>query len=188
MNAASRWGTSRRAAGLGKPPATIPRLCHLRSPASYTEGSQRRDPYSPMPKNARRCLSTKSPIQKSVEEFIRPWRISHDLTLGEGVNARTLNIQLKPFTPIGATTHRPLVAPCATVPDGEHLTSIDRGTGNQSATRENCSSTSPRTRPRKSPAAAEARHAWPTIACAGSATTQPAGRAGRSRAPWPRTP
>ena len=52
-------------------------------------------------------------MQKSVEEFLYPamedFRI--DLTLGEGVNARTLNIQLKPFTLIGATTRTGLISP-----------------------------------------------------------------------------
>ena len=51
-------------------------------------------------------------MQKSVEEFLYPamedFRI--DLTLGEGVNARTLNIQLKPFTLIGATTRSGLIS------------------------------------------------------------------------------
>ena len=51
-------------------------------------------------------------MQKSVEEFLYPamedFRI--DLTLGEGINARTLNIQLKPFTLIGATTRTGLIS------------------------------------------------------------------------------
>ena len=51
-------------------------------------------------------------MQKAVEEFIYPamedFRI--DLTLGEGVNARALNIQLKPFTLIGATTRTGLIS------------------------------------------------------------------------------
>ena len=51
-------------------------------------------------------------MQKAVEEFLYPamedFRI--DLTLGEGVNARTLNIQLKPFTLIGATTRSGLLS------------------------------------------------------------------------------
>ncbi|MDO4586681.1 MAG: Holliday junction branch migration DNA helicase RuvB [Planctomycetia bacterium] len=51
-------------------------------------------------------------MQKTVEEFLYPamedFRI--DLTLGEGVNARTLNIQLKPFTLIGATTRTGLIS------------------------------------------------------------------------------
>ena len=42
----------------------------------------------------------------SVEEFIYPvmedFRV--DITLGEGLNARTINMQLEPFTVIGATT------------------------------------------------------------------------------------
>ena len=45
-------------------------------------------------------------MSKSVEEFLYPamedFRI--DLVLGEGVNARTLNMSLQPFTIIGATT------------------------------------------------------------------------------------
>jgi len=51
-------------------------------------------------------------MQKSVEEFLYPamedFRI--DITLGEGVNARTLNIRLKPFTLIGATTRSGLLS------------------------------------------------------------------------------
>jgi Holliday junction DNA helicase RuvB len=51
-------------------------------------------------------------IPKAVEEFLYPamedFRI--DITLGEGVNARTLNISLKPFTLIGATTRTGLIS------------------------------------------------------------------------------
>ncbi|MDR2171696.1 MAG: Holliday junction branch migration DNA helicase RuvB [Planctomycetaceae bacterium] len=51
-------------------------------------------------------------MQKSVEEFLYPamedFRI--DLTLGEGVNARTMNIHLKHFTLIGATTRTGLIS------------------------------------------------------------------------------
>lgn len=51
-------------------------------------------------------------MQKSVEEFLYPamedFRI--DLTLGEGVNARTINMPLKPFTLIGATTRSGLLS------------------------------------------------------------------------------
>ena len=51
-------------------------------------------------------------MQMAVEEFLYPamedFRI--DLTLGEGVNARTLNIHLKPFTLIGATTRTGLIS------------------------------------------------------------------------------
>lgn len=51
-------------------------------------------------------------IQKDVEEFLYPamedFRI--DLILGEGVNARTINMQLKPFTLIGATTRTGLLS------------------------------------------------------------------------------
>ena len=45
-------------------------------------------------------------MPKAVEEFLYPamedFRI--DIALGEGVNARTINMQLRPFTLIGATT------------------------------------------------------------------------------------
>ncbi len=45
-------------------------------------------------------------LSKSVEEFLYPamedFRI--DIVLGDGINARTLNMQLQPFTLIGATT------------------------------------------------------------------------------------
>ena len=45
-------------------------------------------------------------ISKSVEEFLYPamedFRI--DIVLGEGINARTINMPLQPFTLIGATT------------------------------------------------------------------------------------
>jgi holliday junction DNA helicase RuvB len=51
-------------------------------------------------------------LPKAVEEFLYPamedFRI--DLTLGEGVNARTINMQLRPFTLIGATTRSGLLS------------------------------------------------------------------------------
>jgi holliday junction DNA helicase RuvB len=51
-------------------------------------------------------------IPKAVEEFLYPamedFRI--DLTLGEGVNAKTINMHLKPFTLIGATTRSGLLS------------------------------------------------------------------------------
>jgi Holliday junction DNA helicase RuvB len=51
-------------------------------------------------------------LPKAVEEFLYPamedFRI--DLTLGEGVNARTINLQLKRFTLIGATTRTGLLS------------------------------------------------------------------------------
>jgi Holliday junction DNA helicase RuvB len=51
-------------------------------------------------------------IPKAVEEFLYPamedFRI--DLILGEGVNARALNMPLKPFTLIGATTRTGLLS------------------------------------------------------------------------------
>lgn len=51
-------------------------------------------------------------MPKAVEEFLYPamedFRI--DLTLGEGVSARTLNMPLRPFTLIGATTRAGLIS------------------------------------------------------------------------------
>lgn len=51
-------------------------------------------------------------MPNAVEEFLYPamedFRI--DLTLGEGVNARTINMPLKPFTLIGATTRTGLLS------------------------------------------------------------------------------
>ena len=52
-------------------------------------------------------------MSKAVEEFLYPamedFRI--DIALGEGVNARTINMPLKPFTLIGATTRTGLISP-----------------------------------------------------------------------------
>lgn len=51
-------------------------------------------------------------LPKAVEEFLYPamedFRV--DITLGEGVNARTINISLQPFTLIGATTRSGLIS------------------------------------------------------------------------------
>jgi Holliday junction DNA helicase RuvB len=51
-------------------------------------------------------------LPKIVEEFMYPamedFRI--DITLGEGVNARTINMPLQPFTLIGATTRTGLIS------------------------------------------------------------------------------
>jgi len=51
-------------------------------------------------------------LPKAVEEFLYPamedFRI--DILLGEGVNARTINMSLKPFTLIGATTRAGLLS------------------------------------------------------------------------------
>lgn len=51
-------------------------------------------------------------LPKTIEEFLYPamedFRI--DIVLGEGVNARTINMPLKPFTLIGATTRTGLLS------------------------------------------------------------------------------
>ncbi len=51
-------------------------------------------------------------MPKDVEEFLYPAMedFRMDLILGEGVNARTINMQLKPFTLIGATTRTGLLS------------------------------------------------------------------------------
>ncbi len=60
-------------------------------------------------------------LPKPVEEFLYPamedFRI--DIMLGEGVNARTLNMPLRPFTLIGATTRAGLIS--APLRDRFHL-------------------------------------------------------------------
>lgn len=52
-------------------------------------------------------------LPKAVEEFLYPamedFRI--DIALGEGINARTINMRLRPFTLIGATTRSGLLSP-----------------------------------------------------------------------------
>ena len=51
-------------------------------------------------------------LPKAVEEFLYPamedFRI--DITLGDGINARTINMSLRPFTMIGATTRSGLLS------------------------------------------------------------------------------
>jgi Holliday junction DNA helicase RuvB len=51
-------------------------------------------------------------LPKAVEEFMYPamedFRV--DITLGEGVNARTINMALRPFTLIGATTRTGIIS------------------------------------------------------------------------------
>ncbi len=51
-------------------------------------------------------------LPKTIEEFLYPamedFRI--DIVLGEGINARTINMPLKPFTLIGATTRTGLIS------------------------------------------------------------------------------
>src|SRR6476660_405017 len=60
-------------------------------------------------------------LPKAVEEFLYPamedFRV--DITLGEGVNARTINMPLRPFTLIGATTRTGLIS--APLRDRFHL-------------------------------------------------------------------
>src|SRR5471030_2978822 len=60
-------------------------------------------------------------LPKAVEEFLYPamedFRI--DITLGEGVNARTINMPLRPFTLIGATARAGMIS--APLRDRFHL-------------------------------------------------------------------
>ena len=114
-------------------------------------------------------------MPKAVEEFLYPamedFRI--DLTLGEGVNARVINMQLRPFTLIGATTapacSRPRSATdfrCASIWTSTRWNSWRRSFA---ATRRNCGSRLSTKRRWRSPAAAGARLGWPTTGFAGSA-------------------
>ena len=134
-------------------------------------------------------------LPKAVEEFLYPamedFRI--DLTLGEGVNARTINMPLRPFTLIGATTRTGLlVGPAARpLPDARAPRFLHgRGTGrDRPPQREEAAGRDRRPRrPWKSPAAAAARRGWPTTGSAGSAITPKAGPTAGSRSPSPAMP
>ena len=120
-------------------------------------------------------------LPKAVEEFLYPamedFRI--DIALGEGVNARTINMSLRPFTLIGATTRAGLLS--APLRDRfqmrEHLDFYTRrGAGrDRPPQRRQAADVDDRRGGRaRSPSAAAARRDWPTTACAGSATTSPA--------------
>ena len=117
-------------------------------------------------------------MPKAVEEFLYPamedFRI--DIVLGEGVNARTINLQLKPFTLIGATTRTGLLSapharpfPDARAPRLLQHRGTDRDRVPQHA--ETQGRVRRRRPPAKLPCAAAALRGWPTIASAGSATT-----------------
>ena len=129
-------------------------------------------------------------LPKAVEEFLYPamedFRI--DLTLGEGVNARTINMPLKPFTLIGATTRTGLLS--APLRDRfqmrehldfytvEELSEIVRRNAREAAGGDR------RRRPRwRLPAAAAARPGWRTTGSAGSAITPRAGPTAGLRLP-----
>jgi Holliday junction DNA helicase RuvB len=125
----------------------------------------------------------------AVEEFLYPamedFRI--DITLGDGVAARTINMPLKPFTLVGATTRAGLLS--APLRDRfvirEHLDYYSPEELAEIVRR----SAGKLQMPTRSPAAAGARRGWPTTACGGSATIpRAAPRAGstwRSPArPW----
>ena len=120
-------------------------------------------------------------LPRAVEEFIYPvmedFRV--DVVLGEGMSARTINLPLKKFTIIGATTRSGMLSGPLRERFGmhEHLEFYDVDdlariiTINAAKLR----STHRRPRPPGSwPRAAAERPGSPTPACAGSATT-----------PWP---
>ena len=130
-------------------------------------------------------------LPKAVEEFLYPamedFRI--DITLGEGVNARTINMPLKPFTLIGATTRTGLLS--APLRDRfqmrehldfytvEELAEIVRRSAGKLRV-----AIDPKP-PGNRRCAAAARRGWPTTVCAGCATTPPAKPMAASRMPSP---
>ena len=134
-------------------------------------------------------------MPRVVEEFIYPamedFRI--DIVLGEGINARTISMQLKRFTLIGATTRSGMLS--GPMRDRfkmhEHLEFYTRrGAGpdrpHQRPQAEDADQ--PTTRPWSWPAAAAARRASPTPGCGGRATTPPARPTARSRSTSPAPP
>ena len=116
-------------------------------------------------------------VPKAVEEYLytamEDFRI--DIVLGEGVNARTLNFELQPFTLIGATTRAGMLS--APLRDRfqirEHLGwyTEDQLRNSSCETQRNWLWKSTIPQPAKSLAAVAARLAWPTIACTGYVTT-----------------
>ena len=116
-------------------------------------------------------------LPKAVEEFLYPamedFRI--DIILGEGVNARTINMSLKPFTLIGATTRSGLLS--APLRDRfqmrEHLDfySVEELAEIVRRNAGNCGWKSTIGGPRNRQPQPRHARGWPTTACAGSATT-----------------
>ena len=119
-NAASRWGTScstaRRDWARRRSPRAFPR--ELGVPFQIASGAALTAPKDLLPylTNAEEgsvlFIDEIHRLPKAVEEFLYPamedFRI--DITLGEGVNARTINMPLRPFTLIGATTRTGLLS------------------------------------------------------------------------------
>ena len=120
-------------------------------------------------------------LPRAVEEYLytamEDFRI--DIVLGEGVNARTHNLWLKPFTLIGATTRAGML--CGPLRDRfqlrehlgfysvEELTELVLRNADETAGRDRAGR-----RLRKSPSVAARRRGWPTTACGGFGTTPPA--------------
>ena len=140
-------------------------------------------------------------MPRVVEEFIYPamedFRI--DIVLGEGINARTISMQLKQFTLIGATTRSGMLS--SPMRDRfkmhEHLEFYTRrGAGRDRAHQRPQAEDADqrRRRPWKSPAAAAARRASPTPGCGGRGNfatseadgTHHARHRPQPRWPWPR--
>ncbi len=125
-------------------------------------------------------------LPAAVEEYLytamEDFRI--DIVLGEGVNARTHNLWLKPFTLIGATTragHAVGTAPRPVSDPRAPRLLLRRGIDGDSPPQRPQAVRAPRrrTRRRKSRPAAAARRGLPTTACGGCGITPRPRRDGR---------
>ena len=125
-------------------------------------------------------------LPKTVEEFIYPvmedFRV--DVVLGEGMSARTINLPLKKFTIIGATTRSGMLS--GPLRDRFHMHEhlefydVDDLPGSSRSTPPSSGPPSPPTPPGNSPGGAEGPPDWPTPGSAGSATTRPPAPTARS--------
>ena len=127
-NGVNRWGTSSSTGRRGlarrrSPPASRAiSASRSRSPAGRRHGAQGLIPYlTNAEQGSVLFIDEIHRLPKPVEEFLYPamedFRI--DILLGEGVNARTINMPLRPFTLIGATTRAGLIS--APLRDRFHL-------------------------------------------------------------------
>ena len=131
-------------------------------------------------------------LQPAIEEVLYPAMedFQLDLIIGEGPAARSVRIDLPPFTLVGATTRAGLLATPAARPvrhpaaaDLLHAgrTGADRHARRQAARH----APDPATAPPRSPGVPAAPRASPAACCAGCATSPPWPAPRRSTAPMP---